>query len=157
MHKTSIDLKPKTRETIIRILTVNLANAIDLGLQAKLAHWNVRGPNFIGLHELFDKVAEMASEHADLIAERIGQLGGAAHANLPSIAKKSQLAGFSNSLSKEKEITKALVKALAAFAKTARQAIDDTDDADDEVTSDLMTQVTRETDKMLWFVEAHLQ
>ncbi len=157
MHKTSIDLKPKTREVIIRILTANLATAIDLGLQAKLAHWNVRGPNFIGLHELFDKVAGMASEHADLIAERIGQLGGAVHANLPSITKKSQLGGFSNSLSKEKEITKALVKALAAFAKMARQAIDDTDDADDEVTSDLMTQVTRETDKMLWFVEAHLQ
>jgi hypothetical protein len=44
MHKTSIDLKPKTREAIIRILAANLATAIDLGLQAKMAHWNVRGP-----------------------------------------------------------------------------------------------------------------
>jgi starvation-inducible DNA-binding protein len=157
MHKTSIDLKPKTREAIIRILTANLATAIDLGLQAKMAHWNVRGPHFIGLHELFDKVADMAGEHADLIAERIGQLGGAVKANLASIARETELTAMSNTISKEKDVTKALVKALAAFAKTARQAIDDTDDADDEVSSDLMTQVTRETDKMLWFVEAHLQ
>ncbi len=57
MHTTSIDLPVAKREPVIKNLNQHLATLIDLKLQAKQAHWNVKGPQFIALHELFDKVA----------------------------------------------------------------------------------------------------
>jgi starvation-inducible DNA-binding protein len=157
MHKTLIDLPLAARKSVIAILQANLSNAVDLGIQAKLAHWNVRGATFIALHELFDKVSEQAFAHADMIAERIGQLGGVVHGTVQETAKETGLPKFSSKLSKPTETVTAVAKALAAFGKSGRAAIESTDDLDDEVTSDLFTEVTRATDKMLWFVEAHLQ
>lgn len=157
MHKTLIDLPLAARKSVIAILQANLSNAVDLGIQAKLAHWNVRGATFISLHELFDKVSEQAFDHADMIAERIGQLGGVVHGTVQETAKETGLPKFSSKISKPAETVTAVAKALAAFGKSGRAAIETTDDLDDEVTSDLFTEVTRATDKMLWFVEAHLQ
>jgi starvation-inducible DNA-binding protein len=157
MHKTLIDLPLAARKSVIAILQANLSNAVDLGIQAKLAHWNVRGATFIALHELFDKVSEQAFAHADMIAERIGQLGGVVHGTVQETAKETSLPKFSSKISKPTETVTAVAKALAAFGKSGRAAIESTDDLDDEVTSDLFTEVTRATDKMLWFVEAHLQ
>jgi len=157
MHKTLIDLPLATRKAVISILQARLADAVDLGIQAKLAHWNVRGATFIALHELFDKVSAQAFDHADMIAERIGQLGGVVHGTVQETAKETTLPKFNAKLSKPAETTTAVAKALASFAKHCRHAIETTNDHDDEVTSDLFTEVTRATDKMLWFVEAHLQ
>ena len=63
MYETSNDLPPTARQSAIEVLNEHLADAIDLQLQAKQAHWNIKGPNFIGLHELFDRVAAQASEY----------------------------------------------------------------------------------------------
>jgi hypothetical protein len=69
-HQTRNDLREKTRGVMTDLLNQQLCDALDLGLQAKQAHWNVKGPNFIGLHELFDKVAEELEGFTDDIAER---------------------------------------------------------------------------------------
>src|SRR5579862_6301655 len=79
MFDTRNDLPAGTRTKIIELLNARLADAIDLGAQTKHAHWNVKGPNFIALHELFDKIYSEVSEDVDMIAERIMQLGGSAH------------------------------------------------------------------------------
>src|SRR5213592_4670897 len=76
LHETKNDLREKTRRAMIDLLNQELADVLDLGLQAKQAHWNVKGPHFIGLHELFDKVAEELEEFTDSIAERAVELGG---------------------------------------------------------------------------------
>jgi starvation-inducible DNA-binding protein len=157
MHKTLNDLPAKTRTDVIKILNARLADAADLALIAKLAHWNVRGMDFISLHKLFDDVADMAGDHADTIAERIGQLGGVAQGTAKQIAARSTLPAFDLKKSDGKAVVTMTAKSLAKFAKECRIAIETTDDLDDEVTSDLFTEVTRATDKMLWFVEAHLQ
>ena len=157
MHNTHIDIALDKRQQIIAILNARLADVVDLGIQAKLAHWNVRGMHFIGLHELFDKVAETANENADEIAERIGQLGGVVVGNVQEVAKNTSLGVFSSDLSKDKDIVGAMTQALATVANNARKAIDQTADLGDQGTSDLLTDVVRDTDKHLWFVEAHLQ
>src|SRR5262245_49241787 len=77
-YKTKNDLSEKIRLETIALLNQQLADVVDLGLQAKQAHWNVKGPHFIGLHELFDKVAEELEEYTDEIAERAVELGGVA-------------------------------------------------------------------------------
>lgn len=157
MHKTHIDLSLKTRQAVIKILNARLADAVDLGIQAKMAHWNVRGPNFIALHELFDKVAAQANDHADAIAERIAALGGVVRGNLQETVKATSLGAFGSDLSKEKDVLKALAQGMATFANLVRKEIDAADELGDMVTSDMLTEVAGETDKYLWFVEAHLQ
>ena len=78
MHNTKNDLAKGKREKVVEILNARLADSIDLKTQAKQAHWNVKGPHFIGLHELFDQVATAVELHVDLIAERVTALGGTA-------------------------------------------------------------------------------
>jgi starvation-inducible DNA-binding protein len=156
MHKTKNDLPEERRKQVIEILAQRVADCADLQLQAKQAHWNVKGPSFIALHELFDKVAGIAEESVDLIAERIVQLGGIAEGTVRVAAQRSTLAEYPLRISAGKDHVDALSSALAAFGKLVRSAIDQTAELGDVDTSDLFTEVSRGIDKQLWFVEAHL-
>lgn len=157
LHKTKNDLPEKTRRKMIDLLNQHLADALDLHLQAKQAHWNVKGPTFIALHELFDKVEEEVEEFADDIAERAVALGGVALGTARVAAKHSRLPEYPLDISEGREHVQALATALAAFGKSARAAIDTAAKAGDADTADLFTEVSRGTDKLLWFVEAHAQ
>lgn len=157
MTTTHIDLSHNVRNDVIAILNARLADAIDLGIQAKMAHWNIRGPHFIALHELFDKVAEQVQGQVDELAERIGQLGGVVRANLQEVNKATSLESFSSDLSSHTEVLNALVKALASFTNSVRKDIDTTSDKGDTVTADLLTEISRDSDKYLWFLESHLK
>jgi starvation-inducible DNA-binding protein len=157
MHATRNDLPAATREKIIALLNQNLADTIDLGLQAKQAHWNVKGPSFIALHKLFDEVAEVAEEGIDEIAERITALGGIADGTVQTVAKRTRVAPYPTDITKGLDHVTKLADALAAVGKSARAAIDESDKLGDKDTADLFTGISRGLDKMLWFVEAHLQ
>ncbi len=128
----------------------------DLERQAKQAHWNVKGPNFIALHELFDKVAEAAEEFTDLLAERATALGGIAEGRLQVVAGHSTLPPYPNEIVAEREHVDVLSTALAVFGKAAREAIDEAARFGDADTADVFTEISRETDKQLWLVETHL-
>ena len=157
MHPTRIDLSAKTRGRVVELLNARLADAIDLQLQAKQAHWNVKGPNFIALHELFDKVAGELGGHVDEIAERITALGGIAEGTVQAVAGRSRLDAYPLGLAEGRAHLEALATALARFGKSVRKAIDESGKAGDADTSDLFTGVSRDVDKSLWLVEAHLQ
>jgi starvation-inducible DNA-binding protein len=156
MNPTKNDLPEKTRAEMVELLSARLADATDLQTQSKQAHWNVKGPSFIALHELFDKVNEDVEEYVDDIAERIVQLGGYADGGVRTAAKASTLAAFPRVLS-GRENVEALSSALAVFGKSVRANIDGADKAGDKDTADLFTEISRGVDKWLWFVEAHLQ
>lgn len=157
MWQTLNDLPERVRAEAIALLNQQLADALDLHLQAKQAHWNVKGPNFIALHELFDEVEEELEEHADDIAERAVALGGTAYGTARTAAKRSGLAEYPLEISSGKEHVAALSAALAAFGKSARAAIDAAAALGDADTADLFTEVSRGVDKLLWKVEAHNQ
>lgn len=157
MHTTRNDLPQKTRARIEKLLNARLAEALDLAAQVKQAHWNVKGPNFIGLHELFDKVAEEIEGHSDEIAERAVQLGAQVHGTIRAAAKASSLKEYPLDIVSGADHVDALSDALAAFGKLAREAIDTAGDAGDADTADLFTQVSRSIDKSLWMIEAHGQ
>lgn len=154
---TKNDLPRKTRTAVVALLNARLLDAIDLQLQAKQAHWNVKGPQFIALHELFDKVAGAAEEATDLIAERSVQLGGVAVGAAKAVAGGSKLAPYPVSAVDGAAHVEALSSALARFGALVRKAIEEADSLDDKDTADLFTEISRETDKYLWFVEAHQQ
>ena len=157
MHSTKIDIQKDTREHVIGLLNARLADSLDLKSQAKQAHWNVKGMSFIALHELFDQVATEVEAYTDLIAERVTILGGTAEGTVRVAAEKSLLAQYPMEITEGRDHVDALSSALAEFAKRTRANVNDADGAGDMITADLFTEVARGTDKLLWFVEAHLQ
>lgn len=157
LHNTKIDIEKGTREKIIAILNQRLADASDLKSQAKQAHWNVKGMNFIALHELFDQVATEAEGYTDLIAERITTLGGVALGTVRVASQNSSLSEYPLEIADGAAHVDALSNALADFGKKVRADIDATDELGDKDTSDIFTEISRGIDKSLWFVEAHLQ
>lgn len=157
MHNTKIDIPADKREKLIETLNQRLADASDLKSQAKQAHWNVKGMQFISLHELFDQVATAAETHTDLIAERITTLGGTAYGTVRQAAQRSSLSEYPLEISDGTAHVDALSSALADFGKKVRRDIDQASELGDQDTADLLTEISRETDKNLWFVEAHIQ
>jgi starvation-inducible DNA-binding protein len=157
MFKTKNDLSEATRVKMIELLNARLADCTDLQTQTKHAHWNVKGPNFIALHELFDKINEEVEDYVDDIAERAVQLGGVAEGTARMVARRSSLSEYPANAVDGRNHVEALSSALAAFGKVARKAITEANELGDLDTADLFTEVSRGIDKWLWFVEAHLQ
>lgn len=157
MHNTKIDIDNESAEKIVGLLNARLADAIDLHSQAKQAHWNVKGMNFIALHELFDQVADEVDGHVDTIAERVTTLGGTALGTVRVSASNSTLSQYPLEITDGESHVEALSESLADFGKKIRANIDDANKIGDVDTEDLFTEVSRGVDKMLWFVEAHIQ
>lgn len=157
MYKTKIDLSEKVRRNVIAVLNDRLASAIDLQSQVKHAHWNVKGPQFIALHELFDKISDAVLGQIDEIAERVTALGGMAEGTVAVAAKRSKLKNYPLNITSGKDHLDYLSTQLSVYGKAVRAAIDDTAKLGDADTADLFTGISRELDKYLWFLEAHLQ
>lgn len=160
MHKlypTKNDLPEATRSKVIALCNARLADAVDLQTQVKQAHWNVKGPDFISLHELFDKINEDVEEYVDLTAERVVQLGGTAEGTARLAVKSSKLPEYPLDLAAGHAHVDALSTVLAAYGKLARAAIDEADKLGDKDSADIFTEISRGVDKWLWFLEAHLQ
>lgn len=156
MYDTRNDLPASVRTPIVTLLNHRLADAIDLGTQAKQAHWNVKGPNFIALHQLFDEIAEHIEDHVDTLAERITALGGTAHGTIAAVSRTSSLAPYPTDITEGIQHVEALSSAVAGFGAKVRKGIDEATQAGDADTADLFTGISREIDKDLWFLEAHL-
>lgn len=155
-YATRNDLSEQIRTTVIELLNQQLADIIDLGLQVKFAHWNVKGPNFFALHELFDKIAEELEDFIDDIAERAVELGGTAMGTLQAVSGNSRLAPYPTGTRPGTDHINILAAALAAYGATVRLAIESATTCGDAGTADLLTGVSRGVDKQLWLVEAHL-
>jgi starvation-inducible DNA-binding protein len=156
MYRTSNTLSENIRVKAAELLNRHLAAAIDLHAQIKQAHWNVRGPAFIAIHELLDKVAEAVEDYSDTIAERAGALGSAAEGTIQVAVKRSFLEQYKLGVADEKAHLAAVTAALAAFGDSARKAIDEAAAFGDQDTSDVFTEISRGVDYQLWLVESHL-
>jgi starvation-inducible DNA-binding protein len=153
---TRIDLPVELRSKMISLLNQQLADTFDLMVLTKFAHWNVKGPNFIALHELFDELAERIEKHVDTIAERATALGGVAMGTIRQTAAMSRTQEFPAGVHKGIDVVNALVERYATVGKSTREAIDTADQAGDRDTADLFTAVSREIDQSMYFLEAHL-
>jgi starvation-inducible DNA-binding protein len=157
LHPTRNNLPESTRAEIIKLLNQSLANAADLFSQVKQAHWNVKGPQFFQLHELFDAIAERVEEQVDDLAERLVQLGGIAEGTVRMAAANSTLPEYPLAIKDSLAHAAEVADRLARHGAGLRQGIDQAAALGDADTADLLTEYSRITDKDLWFVEAHLQ
>lgn len=155
LRETRNSLPENTRMQIIYLLNRLLGATIDLRAHAKQAHWNVRGPNFIALHKLFDEVAGVIDGFSDDLAERVAALGGIALGTVQVATKLTELKPYPADITGEKLHIEALSASLAIFAKAMRDSIELSGNLGDTVTADLFTSMCREAEKQLWLVESH--
>ncbi|GAC1568651.1 MAG: DNA starvation/stationary phase protection protein Dps [Ktedonobacteraceae bacterium] len=157
MSRKNNDLREEQQAKRIEMLNRRLADAIDLQLQSRQAYWNAKGPNFMSLRELFDKVAEGVGEYANLIAERIVQLGGTAEGTAHAVAGRSLLDGYSLATAVGSGHIDALATTLTDFGRHARYASEQATELKDVDTAAIFTEIARGIDKWLWFVETSQQ
>ena len=152
-----IGLPAEKREGLVELLQGALANSLSLYLLAKMAHWNVKGPDFSQLHVLFDEVAGRAQAATDLVAERVTTLGGVAMGTTRQSAAASTIGEYDLAASSGIEHLRSLSTQVAKLAASIRKAISESDKLGDPTTADLFTEVSRALDKDLWLLESHLQ
>ena len=155
MRTTKNTLDAAKRGKSVILLGTALVHALDLERHAKQAHWNVRGPNFRALHELFDDVAQQAEDASDVLAERLVALGGTADGRIATVADRSTLPKYALDISSGTAHVEALSGSLAVFGSVTRDAIDQAAQWGDADTADVFTEISRGIDKTLWMVESH--
>ena len=157
LYEAHNDLKSNVKKVVVEILNARLADSIDLALLTKQAHWNIKGPQFIALHEMIDGFRTELDSHVDTIAERVVQLGVIALGTTQAVAKSTALSPYPIDITKEKDHLAALIDRYAKVAKSVRAGIEETGEAGDADTADILTAYSRALDKALWFLEAHTQ
>ena len=157
LHPSKIHLSEATRREMADLLNARLADAVDLSTQMKQAHWNVKGPSFIALHELFDTIHSEVLTHVDNLAERIVTMGGVAVGTAAVAARQSGLPHYPLEIVSGNDHVEAVSVALATFGGAIREAIAAAGAAGDADTEDLFVEISRAVDKSLWLVEAHAQ
>lgn len=155
MHHPTDAFGMNERVRSIELLNKHLAAAIDLHAQLKQARWNVRGPNFMAIHELFDRIAERVAAYAESIARRAGAHGGAARGTIQRAAEWSFLPPYPLDIADENSHLSALSVAMAIFAVSARDAITKAESIGDPCTADVFREIRRGLDSELWLLEAH--
>jgi starvation-inducible DNA-binding protein len=157
MHRTVNDLAANAKKASIELLNARLADGIDLALLTKQAHWNIKGPQFIALHEMIDGFRDEIDEHTDTMAERVVQLGGTALGTTQAVAEASTLTAYPTDIYTSKDHLAALIERYGKAANLVRKAIDQASEVGDADTADIFTAYSRALDKSLWFLEAHVQ
>lgn len=154
-RKTANNLNNNSKTTSIDMLNARVADGIDLALLTKQAHWNLRGPQFIAVHEMLDLFRTQLDDHIDTMAERIVQLGGTALGTTQSVSASTTLPPYPLAIYSIKDHLEELVLRYGQFANAVRSAIDEADEVGDANTADILTAASRDLDKALWFLEAH--
>jgi len=157
MHPTRNHTPSNAKAASIELLNARLADGIDLALATKHAHWNLKGPSFIGIHLMLDTFRTDQDEWNDSIAERVAQLGGTALGTTQVVAGSTKLPAYPTDVYAIADHLAALIDRFADFGNALRENIDQTAEAGDADTADLFTEVSRGIDKQLWFLEAHVQ
>lgn len=157
LFPTRNHLSEDTRRTVVGLLNKVVADLLDLYSQTKHAHWNLKGPNFIGLHKLLDELAEGVEEQTDEVAERATALGGVVFGTVRMAAATTELPDFPADTFYTQDVVRVIADRYSRAGDTVRAGIDQADEAGDKDTADLLTDVSRLLDKSTWLLEAHVQ
>lgn len=156
VKSSKIELASNTKTKVVGLLNERLADGIDLALITKQAHWNLKGPGFIGVHLMLDGFRDQIDEHVDTVAERVAQLGGIALGTTQATASATSLKAYPTEIVAVQDHLKALIERYADAANKVREAIDACDEAGDADTADILTAYSRMLDKSLWFLQSNL-
>jgi starvation-inducible DNA-binding protein len=156
MFKSPSPLPEANRQKLVASLNARLADGLDLHSQIKVAHWNIKGPNFAALHPLFETFAVALAGYNDEIAERAVTLGGTAIGTVRGVAKSSALPEYPQDVTRDLEHVRLLAERFGKYLEGARNARSVGNELKDDDTVDLFTRVIGEFEKHAWFLEASL-
>ena len=148
------DVNDNAKKVSIQVLQANLTDAIDLYNSTRQAHWNVKGPSFHSLHELFETFYTTLAEDIDILAERLVQLGGTAMGTSQSVVSGTRIKAYPTDVRQGDQHVVELLERYGALAATVRAGIDQTDESGDSDTADILTGVSKNLDKAVWMLEA---
>ena len=156
-YETRIDIPSNVKQVSMALLNARLADTIDLALLTKQAHWNLKGRQFVAVHEMLDGFRDEIDEWSDTMAERVVQLGGTALGTTQAVNSATTLPAYPTDIHSIEDHLKALAERYGQVANAVRKAISESGEAGDANSSDIFTEVSRGLDKQLWFLEAHLE
>ena len=148
-------LEDNARKTAISELQACMTDGLSLSMALKQAHWNLKGPNFIAVHELLDGVKTRLDPNIDDMAERIQQLDGTAVGTVEEVSRTTRLEPYPTNLTSVEDHVREVANRLRSYGERVRKAIDTVDEAGDADSADILTAASRQADKDLWFIEAH--
>jgi starvation-inducible DNA-binding protein len=157
MHSTMNPISENIRGAMVELLQAHLGTAIDITYQTKQAHWNVKGMNFIAVHELFDELHDLTEGYVDDIAERLTAIGGQAHGTVQAAVQNSLLEAYPLDLVKSEDHLRRLTESYAKWSAAVEKGIEEASEAGDPLTEDLLTGIGRGLDKSIYFMESHFQ
>ena len=156
LQRTRHPLQESSRAEVVRALQPIQSGCIELFLQLKNAHWNVRGNSFSALHRIFDEASEDALRFTDDLAERMAILGGEPLATVQKIAAVPQLADAPIGIKNQEEFVKMIVDRLSYYTGMIRDALIVFERNSDPVTSEACVRGLTNLEKKLWMLESHL-
>jgi starvation-inducible DNA-binding protein len=157
MYKSPSKLPEKARSAIAETLNARLADGLDLHGQIKVAHWNIKGPQFPSLHPLFETFAVSLAEQNDEIAERAVTLGGLAYGTACHVAKTSRLAEYPQETTRDMEHVRLLAERFEVYLEGLRESRKVAEQNGDTDTVDMLTAIITEFEKHAWFLRASLE
>ncbi|MBX7448644.1 DNA starvation/stationary phase protection protein [Mycolicibacterium sp. 3033] len=149
-------LSDKAGAEVAELLQKALSRYNDLHLTLKHVHWNVVGPNFIGVHEMIDPQVELVRGYADEVAERIAALGASPQGTPGAIQKDRTWDDYSVGRDTVQAHLAALDLVYTGVIEDTRKSIERSGELD-PVTEDMLIGHAGELEKFQWFVRAHLE
>src|SRR5262245_16086064 len=156
MYKSPSPLREDARSRVAEALNARLSDGLDLHGQIKVAHWNIKGPQFATLHPLFETFAVSLAEHNDSVAERAVTLGAKAYGTARHVAKTSQLPEYPSEATRDMEHVGLLADRIEKYLQGARAGRQVAEKQGDTDTVDLLTGIISEFEKHAWFLRASL-
>ena len=154
--KSRNPLSEKIKTEVGAILLPIVYDATELKSHVKLAHWNLRDPDFIAIHRLLDDVAATIEKGIDEVAERARQLGAVMDVTPSKVGSRTSLKPFPTGLLNRSAACGGLVKSLSTAVDGLHEAIDRCADAGDAISADLLTNVSGQLEVYLWLIESHM-
>lgn len=157
MYTSPSRLPEEARSAISQTLNARLADGLDLHSQIKVAHWNIKGPQFASLHPLFETFAISLATHNDALAERAVTLGGRALGTARHVAARSRLPDYPQETTRDLEHVRLLAERIELYLDGVRESRSVAEKHSDTDTVDLLTGIATEFEKHAWFLRASLE
>lgn len=154
LMETKNVLPEGARVVVAEALEQLVYDTVDFWSQMKTAHWNLRGPRFLELHQFFDLLAQRLEKAADKISERAVQLGCHAQGTVRESAKCSRMPDFGQKLYDEKAAVPGLIRRYGIYTEWLKQATEVAFKEGDQVTANMLITMMEKFDKDLWMLEA---
>jgi starvation-inducible DNA-binding protein len=156
MYRSPSALSEPARVAIAKSLNERLADGLDLHSQIKVAHWNIKGPNFASLHPLFETFANSLALHNDTIAERAVTLGALAYGTVRHVAQTSRLPEYISDTTRDLDHVRLLAERIEVYLEGMRASRKVAETEVDVDTVDMLTGMISEFEKHAWFLRATL-